>query len=125
MKRSALPLPYELETHIGVADALRAGCAPSWLWTHFPAGENRDARTGERLKRMGLQKGWPDFLLIDPFGLHYWLELKRGKAPLTEEQEAFRDACEARGVPWAMARSLEAAIERLALWGALRLRVSA
>ena len=119
------PLPLEFRTHVAVADALRVGCVAGWLWTHFPAGEHRDEATGARLKRMGLQKGWPDFLLIDSTGKHHWLELKRGKAPLTKEQEAFRDACQARGVAWAVARSFDEAIVALTLWGALRLRVSA
>lgn len=119
------PLPYEVRTHVAVADALRVGCVPGWLWSHFPAGENRDEKTGARLKRMGLKRGWSDFLLIDPGGKHHWLELKRGKAELTDPQEAFRDACQARGVPWAVARSFEEAVSVLTEWGALRLRVSA
>jgi len=119
------PLPIERRTHIALADALRAGCMPGWLWTHFPAGEHRDEATGALLKRMGLQKGWPDFLLIDSTGKHHWLELKRGKAPLTKEQEAFRDACQARFVTWAVARSFDEAITVLQRWGAIRLRVSA
>jgi hypothetical protein len=118
-------LPYEVETHIGVADALRAGCMPGWLWSHFPSGEHRDERTGALLKRMGLQRGWSDFLLISPTGVHYWLELKRGKASLTRDQEAFAATLQARGVPFAVARSLEDAIRVLRMWGALRLRVAA
>jgi len=119
------PDPIERQTHIAVADALRAGCAPGWLWTHFPAGEHRDKATGGLLQRMGLQKGWSDFLLVSPEGIHHWLELKRGKAPLTEEQGAFLEACRARGVPCAVARSFDEAIAILQRWGALRLRVSA
>jgi hypothetical protein len=119
------PSPLEFRTHVAVADALRVGCTPGWLWSHFPAGENRDEATGARLKRMGLKRGWPDFLLIDGFGKHHWLELKRGKAALTDDQEAFRDACQARGVPWAVARSFDEAIAVLTLWGAIRLKVSA
>jgi hypothetical protein len=119
------PLPIERKTHIALADTLRWACLPDWLWTHFPAGEHRDEATGALLKRMGLQRGWSDFLLIDPEGVHYWLELKRGKAPLTEDQEAFRDACLARGVPWALARSFDEAVTQLMTWGAIRLRVTA
>jgi hypothetical protein len=119
------PLPLERNSHIAVADALRVGCEPGWLWTHFPAGEYRSEQTGALLKRMGLQRGWPDFLLIGPDGDHCWLELKRGKAPLTWEQKAFRDEMQIRGVEWALARSFDEAIEALRVWGALRLTVSA
>jgi hypothetical protein len=44
---------------------------PGVLWSHFPSGESRDARTGAKLKHMGLQPGWPDFIIIvpgDPWG---------------------------------------------------------
>lgn len=121
----ALPPPLEFRTTIAVADALRIGCVPGWLWTHFPAGEHRNAKTGARLKRMGLKRGWSDFLLVDPGGVHHWLELKRGKADLSDDQEAFALAMEARGVPWALARSFDEAVRQLTAWGALRLSVTA
>jgi hypothetical protein len=124
-RRTALVLPLEVKTHVAVADALRIGAVAGWLWTHFPAGERRDARTGARLKRMGLKRGWSDFLLIDPAGQHHWLELKRGASPLTTEQEEFRDACLERGVPWAVVRSFDEAMQQLTTWGAIRLSVAA
>lgn len=123
--RPGLVLPLEVKTHVAVADALRIGAVAGWLWSHFPAGERRDERTGARLKRMGLKKGWSDFLLIDPAGRHHWLELKRGQAPLTKEQEEFRDECLSRNVPWAVARSFDEAIQQLTAWGAIRLSVAA
>lgn len=120
MKRAkAVPQPLEFVSHIAVADHLRAACKPRWLWSHFPAGEHRNAATGARLKRMGLKRGWSDFVLISPFALVHWLEMKRGKAPLTEDQEAFRDACREIGVPWALARSVDEALAQLVDWGAL------
>lgn len=136
MKRAkALPLPLEYQTQIAIADALRSACAPGWRWSHFPAGEARPSfmsAKGKRvvpaavkLARMGLQRGWPDLLLISPEGVHHWLELKRGKAPMSEDQEAFRDNALAIGVPWALARSFDEAIAQLVAWGALRLAVAA
>jgi hypothetical protein len=126
-QRGVKPKPViERKTHIAIADALRAGCSPGWEWTHFPAGEHRTEKTGALLKRMGMKKGWSDFVLMGPDGVHHWLELKRGNAPLTEEQEGFRDACDERGVPWAVARSFNEAIAVLQRWGALdRLTVTA
>lgn len=108
-----------------VAEALRNGSTPGWLWTHFPAGEARPKATGARLRSMGLQKGWSDFVLIAPSGVHYWLELKRGRAGFEPEQTEFALALLARGVPWAVARSVEEALHVLSQWGAIRLRVSA
>lgn len=119
------PLALEYKTHIAIADALRWGCAPGWIWNHFPSGEKRDPQTGAKLKRMGHQPGWADFVLVAPTGTHFWLELKRGKAPLSEEQEAFGTAMRARGVPYRVVRSYDEAVGQLIAWGALRLRVSA
>ena len=119
------PLATEFRTHCAIAGSLRMGAHPGWLWTHFPAGEKRDPAAGARLKRMGLKPGWADFLLVDPNGRHHWLELKRGRAPLTEAQHAFAVAMLERGVPYKAARSFEEAIAQLREWGAIRLRVAA
>lgn len=118
--RQSVPLPLEVQSHIGVADALWRLGAPDWMWTHFPSGEQRTARTGGRLRKMGLKKGWPDFVLIDPHGRHHWMELKRGRSPLTVEQDNFKVECIARGIPHAVARSLDEALQVLAAWGAIR-----
>jgi hypothetical protein len=42
---------------MATAKLLRTHAAPEWRWSHFPAGEARDARTGARLKAMDLQRG--------------------------------------------------------------------
>jgi hypothetical protein len=115
-----LPPALEVRTHIAIADLLRVAAVHGWVWSHIPSGGRRSAITGALLKRMGLRKGLPDFLLISPTGVHHWLELKRGRAPMTEEQAEFGAAMTLRGVPWACARSFEAAKSTLKSWGALR-----
>ena len=125
-QRGIKPKPVlEFRTHVMVADALKLGSAPGWLWTHFPAGEKRDPKTAGRLKRMGVQPGWPDFLLVSPAGLLHCLELKRGPAPLTDNQKRLGAAMSVRGVPYAVARSFSDAMDVLADWGAVRLTVMA
>lgn len=65
------------------------------LWTHFPAGEHRNAVTGAKLKRMGLKRGVPDFLIFNPTVFYnpiysgMGIELKVGTNKLTKEQEAW------------------------------------
>lgn len=119
-------VPKEWQTHIAIADALRIAAVADWMWTHFPAGEQRDDATGEKLRRMGLKRGWGDFLLISPSGQHHWLELKRGQSGrLNSDQVAFMLACQQRGVPHAVVRSFDEAIRQLTAWGAIRLSVSA
>lgn len=125
-QRGVKPKPaLEFRTHVMVADALKLGSAPGWVWSHFPAGEKRDAKTAGRLMRMGVRPGWPDFLLISPEGRLYCLELKRGNAPQTEHQKRFGDAMQQRGVPYVVARSFGEAMDCLTDWKAIRLMVTA
>jgi hypothetical protein len=121
-KAARPPLAIERKTHIAVADLLRVGLKQGWLSTHIPLGEHRDPVTGALLKRMGTKPGWADFVLIDPEGRHYYLELKRGNNPLSDAQVKFRDDCHQRSVPWAVARSYEEAEAILKGWGAVRVR---
>ena len=114
------PPPLERRTHIAVADLLRVAGKPGWVWTHVPNGEHRTAQTAALLKRMGVRPGVFDFLLIGPDGRHYWLELKRGKAPLSEAQERFRQDLVERTVVHGVARSFDDAVACLRDWGVLR-----
>jgi hypothetical protein len=116
--RRLSPAP-ERRTHILVADLLRHTSRPGWWWSHIPSGEYRTPETGALLSRMGLRRGMADFLLISPTGVHHWLELKRGNAPLTDEQHLFMNGLFARGVPHYVARSYDDAVHQLKLWGAL------
>jgi hypothetical protein len=122
------PSAKEFSLHVMVADTLRRWASPSWRWTHFPSGENRSAITGARLKRMGVQRGWPDFLLLAPdeTGLHF-LELKRRGQKLTADQTDLHLWCVLHGYPFATVDNYEMALTVLRQWGAVRtsVRVSA
>ena len=120
-RRSAgrAPLPIERRTHIAIADLLRIACRPGWWWSHIPSGEHRSEQTGALLKRMGLKPGMSDFLFVSPIGQHCWLELKRGRAPLTEAQQAFAEHLRACGTAHHVARCYEDAVNQLKEWGVL------
>lgn len=77
------------------------------------------------MKAMGLQPGWPDFVLIDPVGVMHALELKRIGEKLTDDQEAFQAWCVEHGVPHAVARTSDDALKVLIRWGALRIKLAA
>jgi len=113
--------PLECKLQTDVAKVLSDHALPTWRWSHFPAGEHRDVRTGARLKRMGLQKGWPDIVLINPAGLFHGLELKRRGETLTDEQQDFRVWCCRFGVPHSVAYSFDDAFAVLSAWGCLRI----
>jgi hypothetical protein len=117
------PPAREFATQCVLADTLRRWINPGWVWTAFPAGELRTEATASRLKRMGLQPGFFDLLFISPTGEHHWIELKKGRAPLTVEQVAFELAMKLRAVPVAVCRDYKSAIEQLQEWGALPAKV--
>jgi hypothetical protein len=122
-KGTKAPGPSEFQIQCAVADLLRVGCAPGWLWNHFPAGELRTDETGARLKRAGLQPGWSDLVLVGPTGVHYWLELKQEKGKLSEAQWTFATQMHLRGVPHRVARSVKEAEKILTEWGAISTRI--
>jgi hypothetical protein len=123
-KGEKAPLPSEFEMQCVVADTLRLGLSLGWRYSHFPAGELRTDETGRRLARMGLMKGWPDFVLLNPAGRFHGLELKRGKAPLTVDQQAFQDWCVGHLVPYEVGRSVKEAIGILSGWGAIKVSLA-
>jgi hypothetical protein len=122
-RKAAVPRPTELKLHMAVADLLRRFARPDWRWSHFPAGEHRDVRTAAKLKAMGVQRGWPDFVLFDPCGRLHALELKRQGETLTDDQEAFQVWCSDHAVPHAVARTSDQAIAALDAWGALLIKI--
>lgn len=114
------PEPLEHVLHIQVVQLLHWSAAQGWRWFHPANGEHRDPRTAAKLKAMGVKPGIPDLVLIAPSGLAHFLELKRGKAPLSAAQRDFHAHAEAQGWPVAVASSFERAEAVLCGWGALR-----
>jgi hypothetical protein len=123
-RRAPVVREKELVLHLSVARLLRAAACPEWRWSHFPAGEARDVRTGARLKAMGLQRGWPDFLLISPVGRVHFLELKRLGEGLTEDQADLKLWAARHGVAFVIADSMDQVLVALDAWGALRLKIA-
>lgn len=109
----------ENELHLFVAGLLRA--ASKHLWLHVPNGERRDARTGAKLKRMGVRPGVADFLFVlPPEGRLYAMELKAPKdGRLSESQKQFREHLTGAGGEYAIARTPDEAITTLKNWGVL------
>ena len=103
-----------------MADLLRVAARKDWIFSHIANGEHRSKATAALLWRMGIRPGLFDFLLIGPDGRHFWLELKRGKAPLSPAQEQFRQELVERDVVHGVARSFDEAVACLRLWDVLR-----
>jgi hypothetical protein len=74
---------------------------------------------------MGVRRGVADICLVLPGGAAAFLELKAPGGVLSPEQLLFQQSCEWAGAPYAVARSLDEAVEILRDWGALRVRRAA
>ena len=91
---------------------------------------------------MGLQVGWPDFILLSPGlpidkyrdelvseligpGQVHFLELKRQGKKLSDFQQAFAEFCDSNGYPYFWCDNFRDAIEQLKRWGAVRASVAA
>jgi hypothetical protein len=119
-RRVRQPKPaLEFALHVMVADTLKVALKPGWRASHFPSGEHRTPETAARLKRMGVAKGWPDFVLLSPQGQAHFLELKRRGEHLDEAQAAFAAYCVEHGYPHAVAHTLAEAVAQLRQWGAV------
>lgn len=114
----------ELSHHIAVADVLRRFARDDVIWFHPANGEHRDKRTAAKLRAMGVQPGAPDFVIVIGGRVHL-LEMKRpgGERP-SKAQRDFLFRAVAAGCETAVAFGIDAALDRLNLWGALRVRVS-
>ena len=99
-----------------VAKHLAAVLPKTVLWSHLPFGENRSEITGARLKRMGTQKGWADYLFVHDGGL-LAIELKSATGRQSPAQVAFGDALTALGGMYIVCRSIDQVNAALALAG--------
>jgi hypothetical protein len=129
-KRVRKPLPApEFHLQVLVADVLRRWAMPGWRWTHLPLGEERPSQiikgkrvslAGARLKRAGVNPGWPDFILLSPTALAHFLELKRRGEDLSDTQEDFADWCSEHQAPFVSTHDFKVALKTLQGWGAVR-----
>ena len=108
------PPPREFATQCALADTLKRWCNPQWWYTALPFGEYRTPATANRLQRMGVRGGLPDFVFLGMLGDTAWLELKRGKlGRLSPDQAAMFEYLARRGDMVMLATSYEEAVAML------------
>jgi hypothetical protein len=135
-QRGIAPPPApEFNSHVIIADLLKRWGSPRWRWTHIPSGEHREHRvnpktgkryslTGQRLQRMGLVAGFPDFIFFGPDRAVFLLELKRAKlGRLSEDQEKIFGHLEACGFHLLVTDSIDEAVSALKAIGILRANI--
>lgn len=127
----APPPPLEFELHATLADIIKRWIRPEWKFTHLPLGEEREHQfnangkryslAGQRLKRMGVMPGWPDFIFVGPGCRVFWLELKRFRTGrLSDEQSQVAAHLVACGFAYLCTTSLDDAVATLKQLGILR-----
>jgi hypothetical protein len=125
------PTTSEDELHESVAQLLKFGVLPPAMWTCFPAGNvPLEPRFAAKLYRMGLSRGWPDFLLVSG-GHAHGLELKRrdgklsrsrfvrtkqGRPRWVEGQEDVLPKLQDAGMKIAVCETLDEVIDALVFW---------
>jgi hypothetical protein len=131
-QRGVRPPPaLEFNSHVVIADLCRRWMNPGWRFTHIPSGEHRDHRAnskgqryspaGNRLKRMGLIPGWPDFMFAGPGKRVVWLELKREKlGRMSDAQEDIGTHLKACGFDFLITTDVGEAVRWLVSLGILR-----
>ena len=92
---------------------------PGVFWFAVPNGGKRDPVTGRVMKAEGVRPGVPDLGLIIK-GQPYFLEVKKENGKLSQAQRELRVEIEAAGAVWAVAKGLDAALQQLVDWGALK-----
>jgi hypothetical protein len=80
----------------------------------------RSLRLGARMKAEGMTAGVADIQILLPKGRSAWIELKAAKGSQSIPQKGFQARCERLGHPYAVCKSVLAAIEILKLWGITR-----
>ena len=109
----------ETELQISVAEfllwALR-GIDPPVVWSSTPTVASSPV-AGERLKKMGYRKGWPDIQIVFG-GWSHFIELKDEKTGVVSpEQQACHEDLRAAGAPVAVCTSVEEVERVMRAWG--------
>lgn len=119
MKRRPGLDPKEDQLQMLVFDMIRLFGHPDLIAYHAFNEGHRAARSREFYARLGMYAGLADVCLVLPDLRPAYLELKTVAGRLSADQRAFRDRCERRGIPHAVACTAEQAAEILHGWGAL------
>lgn len=107
VRRIAKMSEAALQTH--VCKLLTAYARPEVCWWACPNGEQRSARTGQRLKQQGVKAGAPDLMFVIG-GKFIGLELKTEIGVLSSKQLTFKEDLERAGGFYHVAFGLEQAI---------------
>jgi len=119
-KPAALPFS-ESALQAQLCEYLDLSIRPGLHWSSIENGGKRHLLTAVRLKKQGVKAGTPDMFFMLPEGRIAWLELKIKGGALSPPQQVFRDTARRLGHHWAVARTLDEAIDYLTPLGVLKI----
>ena len=108
----------ELLIQSNIIQMLKENLKHNVLMTASPAGGGGRVR-GAKLKRAGLQSGWPDIQLIHE-GRYYGLEVKTSTGRLSPAQKIIHQKLTDSGCLVAVVKSVTDAQEKIVEWGISR-----
>ena len=116
--------PLEHQIQIALLEHLRYRVRPGVSYWHIPNGEELvgGARTGAKLKAMGVLPGVADLQFIWAGPSVLFLELKARGRKLRAEQQVFRDRMVGVDCHYEMADNIDDALNILDRYGLLRKR---
>ena len=100
-----------------LCNIIRINARPEIVWGANPNGDLRAPNVAARLKRQGVRAGMPDLVFCLDDGRTAWLELKAKGGRLSIAQKAVGFRLRRVKHLWAVAWSLEEAVEILQKWG--------
>lgn len=112
------PSEHVIQTRL--VDYLAYAARPDVYYFAIPNQANRGIYNATKMKAEGLRSGVADLCFMLPGGRAGWLEMKKPGGSLSATQKKFRDICASLGHHWALAKSVDEAIEILTKWDALK-----
>lgn len=110
----------EHQLQMRVLDHLTVHGRRDLYWFAIPNGGLRHPGVAKKLKAEGVKPGAPDLCVMLENGRVGWLELKAARGVLSDQQLGFAARADRLGHFWAVARTLEQAVETLTSWGVMR-----
>ena len=92
---------------------------PDVFCAAIPNGGYRRPRDRERLRLEGVKRGSPDLYFVAPNGVSAWLEMKTPHGFLSPDQRRFAALCRRNRHRFAVAHSVEEALQIIKAWGFL------
>ncbi len=105
LRKVSLRQPSENEIHMKAWQWVKEA-HPDLLIFHVPNGEHRNTATANKLKRMGVIRGVPDFLCFTPFR-DIAIELKNNAGEQSKDQFRFECKWKAGQRQYFICRTLE------------------